>query len=180
MTCIVGLVFNKKVYMGGDSAGTDDRHDVRLHRDTKVFKNGPFLMGFTTSFRMGQLLHWMFVPPKHNSKLSDEKFMSTVFIDAVRKCLRDGGFAHVEDEVETGGTFLVGYRGQLYEVQDDFQVSNYLNDYTACGSGDRVAVGALFGTEGIINDPMKRVEIALRAAETFTASVKGPYTILHE
>ena len=51
MTCIVGLLHNKTIYIGGDSAGSNSS-DLRVRKDTKVFENGPFLMGFTTSFRI--------------------------------------------------------------------------------------------------------------------------------
>lgn len=52
MTCIIGFIKNKKVYIGGDSAGVGGSH-VTIRRDSKVFKNGNFIMGYTSSFRMG-------------------------------------------------------------------------------------------------------------------------------
>ena len=59
MTCIVGLVDNGKIYMGGDSAGVSNL-DIRIRADQKVFKTGEFIMGFTSSFRMGDLLKYDF------------------------------------------------------------------------------------------------------------------------
>ena len=55
MTCIIGLVADGRVYLGGDSAAVHGwtRRRTRLR---KVFRKGPFLVGYTTSFRMGQLL----------------------------------------------------------------------------------------------------------------------------
>jgi hypothetical protein len=55
MTCIVGIVENGKVYMGGDAAGVNG-YSVRVRKDPKLFKVGEFLFGYTSSFRMGQLL----------------------------------------------------------------------------------------------------------------------------
>ena len=57
MTCIVGLVHEGVVYIGGDSAGVGGM-SLTVRADEKVFQNGEFLMGFTTSFRMGQLLRY--------------------------------------------------------------------------------------------------------------------------
>ncbi len=54
MTAIVGLVHNATVYIGGDSAGVSG-YSMTVRADSKVFTIGPYLMGFTTSFRMGQL-----------------------------------------------------------------------------------------------------------------------------
>ena len=52
MTCIVGLVENGKVYIGGDSAGVAGL-DVRMRSDEKVFTKGNMIFGYTSSFRMG-------------------------------------------------------------------------------------------------------------------------------
>jgi hypothetical protein len=51
MTCIVGLVDGGRVWLGGDSAGVSG-WDLTVRADRKVFRNGPYVMGFTTSFRM--------------------------------------------------------------------------------------------------------------------------------
>ena len=57
MTCIVGLVDDGKVYMGGDAASVDG-YIVRTSALSKVFRNGPFLIGYSTSWRMGQILQY--------------------------------------------------------------------------------------------------------------------------
>jgi hypothetical protein len=54
MTAIVGLTDNGTVHIGGDSAGVSD-WSLTIRADSKVFTNGPYVMGFTTSLRMGQL-----------------------------------------------------------------------------------------------------------------------------
>lgn len=174
MTCIVGLVDNNKVYIGGDSAGVGD-YDLTVRADAKVFRNGPFLFGFTSSFRMGQLLRYAFTPPKHDSDLGDYQYLVTVFIDAVRKCLKDGGFASKKEETEHGGTFLVGYRGHLYRIDADYQVGEAVDPFSACGCGYNVALGAMFASEG--DDPERRIRQALRAAERFSAGVRGPFVV---
>ena len=65
MTCIVGLVHEGVVYIGGDSAGVAGLSLV-VRADEKVLRNGDFLMGFTTSFRMGQLLRYKLDPPRRH------------------------------------------------------------------------------------------------------------------
>ena len=62
MTCIVGLIDGNRVWMGGDSAGVSGL-DITVRSDPKVFRNGDFLIGFTSSFRMGQLLAFRLRPP---------------------------------------------------------------------------------------------------------------------
>jgi len=172
MTCIVGLVENGIVYVGGDSAASDtDAVDVIIN--PKVFRNGDFLIGYTTSFRMGQLLQYKFSPPEHNrAEDTDIAYLITCFIDEVKKCFFDNSFG----ERGKGGTFLVGYNGNLYMVQSDFQVQQYAQDFCAIGCGENWAIGALYVTKG--QNPRSRVVLALETASTFSNAVRPPFTVL--
>lgn len=97
MTCIVGLVEGNRVLMGGDSAGVAGLN-LCVRADRKVFCNGPMVFGFTTSFRMGQLLrHALSVPARHPD-VDIERFMVTTFIDAVRECLKSHGWSEKDKE----------------------------------------------------------------------------------
>lgn len=179
MTCIVGVVHKGKVYMGADSAGTNDALGSTIRVDKKIFQNGPYLMGFTSSYRMGQLLAYAFDPPKPHDDEDLMRFMVTDFINEARHCLITGGFAEKKDEVETGGNFLVGYKGRLFNVQSDFQVGESFHGFDACGCGEDLALGSLFTTK-TQTDPKKRIKTALMAAGEFSAGVRPPYHIISE
>jgi hypothetical protein len=178
MTCIVGVTDGKTVTIGGDSAGSDDWGHVAIRSDTKVFQVGPYVMGFTTSFRMGQLLRYSLEVEAPDSWDVD-RFMATTFMNAVRTCLREGGFMKTESGQEQGGTFLVGVQGHLYVVDSDFQIGHTTAGYAAVGSGYMAALGALHATAPpwFEFSPRERVELALRAASDLTAWVRPPYTI---
>lgn len=118
LTCIVGIQEKDTVYIGADSAGIAGL-SLSIRSDEKVFTNGPFIMGFTTSFRMGQLLRYKFNPPKQTSNQDDMKYMVTDFIDSCRQCFAANGFG--DRDATQGGTFLVGYKGKLYTVEADYQ-----------------------------------------------------------
>jgi len=173
MTCIVGLVDNNKVYIGGDSAGVSG-HDITIRRDEKVFANGHFLMGFTTSFRMGQLLRYELKVPEQPEDMDDFKYMVTIFIKAVRECLGEGGFLKKNNEVESGGSFLVGYKGRLYEIDDDYQVGSAVDNVLAVGCGAKVALGAMYASTG---DPVGRIRKALEISERLSGGVRSPFLI---
>ena len=175
MTVIVGLVDQGSVYIGGDSAGISGL-SLTVRADTKVFHNGPFLFGFTGSFRMGQLIHHSLTPPEPTRPL--ERFMSTTFIDSLRSCLKEGGWARRESEREEGGTFLVGVAGRLFIVESDYQVGYTTDGYAAVGCGDEIALGALYATAGTDMPPRKRIMLALKAAERFSAGVRAPFVCL--
>lgn len=174
MTCIVGLIHNGTVYMGGDSAGVGG-YDLTIRKDEKVFENGEFLIGFTSSFRMGQLLRYKFKPPYHIPDMPTEEYMATLFVDAVRSCLKEGGYAKTQEGEESGGTFLVGYRGRLFSIQDDFQIGESMHGYDAVGCGRNIALGCLYANGSM--RPKDRVYQALQAAECFSAGVRKPFVI---
>lgn len=171
MTCIVAVAKNGNVWMGADSAGVGGL-SLRMRNDPKIYRVGKFLFGFTSSFRMGQLLGYKFNPPEQVS-MSVEQYMATVFIDELRKTLKDGGFSKTDNGVESGGTFLVGYRGRIFKVYDDFQVAEAIEPYDACGCGEDIAFGALFASRDM--SPGDRVHLALEAAERFSAGVRSPF-----
>ena len=184
MTCIVGVIEDGDVWMGGDSA-TVAGYYLDRRADKKVFKNGPCLMGFTTSWRMGQLLRYSLKVPDQPNEMDEYEFMVTKFIDAVRKCLHEGGYAKKKDEVEEGGTFLVGYRGKLYQIQDDFQVGQSQAHFDSVGCGFQVAQGALYAIETqsswmkpLAYSAEAKVTIALEAAERFSAGVRAPFDVI--
>lgn len=178
MTCIVGWADDEgNICIGGDSAGVAGLN-LTTRADEKVFKNGEMLFGFTSSFRMGQLLRFSLSIPSRTEKQDDYDFMCTDFINAVRKCLKDGGYAKVNNGVEEGGSFIVGYRGTLYSVDSDFQVGKPMDPFDAVGCGESFAKGASW-TLLHSEMPIKtKVERALEAAHRFSAGVRPPYVIL--
>ena len=175
MTCIVGVQHEGKVWIGGDSAGVAG-WSLSVRADEKVFRNGPMIMGFTSSFRMGQLLRYSLTVPHHPDGMDADEWMCTAFVDEVRRCLSAGGFAKKDSEVEEGGFVLVGYRGVLYQVESDYQVARRASGYDAIGSGSDIALGALAVTQGMA--PKPRVLAALKAAERHNAAVCAPFRVV--
>jgi ATP-dependent protease HslVU (ClpYQ) peptidase subunit len=182
MTCIAGLVQGGRVYIAGDSAGSNDAHQLTLRRDKKVFRREDLnmILGCCGSYRMTQLLHHVFAPPLPAPEEEDEDlehYMATTFIDAVRSCFREGGFAKKKEEREKGGCFLVGLCGRLFEIASDYQVGESLDGYAAIGSGDNIALGALFATRRLDMSPEQRLTLALEAAQHHITSVRAPFLI---
>lgn len=179
VTCIVGLARNGAVYLGADSLGADvSTYAVEIRKDPKIFRNGDFIIGYTTSFRMGDLLRYSFTPPTIGEDLS--RYMRTSFVDELRKVFKDGGFAKKDSDRESGGEFLVGVRDRLFAVESDYQVSELLDGWHAIGSGMQIARGALHAliasNESISAEAALR--FALEAATYCSAYVRGPYHFL--
>ncbi len=179
MTCIVGLEHGGKVWMGGDSAALHRQtQSLEIRNEPKVFRIGKMLIGFTSSFRMGQLLEHSLTIPTHPKGKDVTAYLCADFIDSVRKCFERGGFLSRKDGEESGGIFLLGYRKKLYVVYHDFQIGSVACGYNACGGGKDLALGSLHSTAGLVEDPKRRVVMALEAASQFSAGVLPPFTIV--
>jgi ATP-dependent protease HslVU (ClpYQ) peptidase subunit len=174
MTCVVGLVSNGRIYMGADSAGVAGYSMIR-RADEKVFAVGEFVIGFTSSFRMGQALRYSFNPPRIET-WDIWRYMATSFVDSCREAMKTAGFLETNSGQESGGTFLVGVRGQLFTVESDFQVGVSRHPYASVGCGDHIALGSLYTSTALA--PRTRVEMALAAAEEFSAGVRGPFVVI--
>jgi ATP-dependent protease HslVU (ClpYQ) peptidase subunit len=196
MTCIVGYRdnSNNSVLIGGDSAAVTGIN-TRIIKHPKVFRNGDFVFGCTTSFRMMQLIQFKFTPPTFNNSrvgfgASIEnsvenkgdlfKYMCTIFVDELRKCLDVGGFLTVENKRECGGEFIVGYKGALFQIFSDFTVLEYKDGFCAAGCGEQYAVSTLKTLENFCPDLTsdEKVKAALENAAYFSGGVCGPFEII--
>lgn len=175
MSCIVGIIENEKVLIGGDSAGVRGL-DVWVRKDPKVFKTGAFVIGCTSSFRMVQLIQFSFSPPELQNGEDVFRYMCTRFIDALRTCFRDGGFMSTSNAVESGGVFLVGYQNRPFSVESDFQVAESVEGFAAIGCGESYALGALCAMGAEI-PAFARIEKALEIAAFRSGGVRPPFVI---
>ena len=188
MTAVAGLLHEKRVYIGADSAGVcTTTLSLMIRRDPKVFQVGPFLIGYTSSFRMGQVLRFgeagstlaelLVLHDKENSDPYD--LVVTKLIPWCRRCFKEAGFAEKEKERESGGAFLVGFRSRLFSIGTDYQVAESVYPFDAVGCGADLVLGSLFSTAklGKKLPPTIRVKMALEAAAAFSAGVRPPFLI---
>jgi ATP-dependent protease HslVU (ClpYQ) peptidase subunit len=187
MTCIVGLEYKDTVWMGCDSMASSgwDKHVSSID---KVFKANDMLIGYTTSFRMGQIIRHNFDIPKSNSyyfnraePYAHEKYLVMDFIPALRACLKEHGFTTIKDSVEEGSQLLIGFAGCLFTIHSDFSVQRSFDEFDAIGAGAFYALGAIHALNdqhGMTIDPPKLIESALITSEHFCNGVCPPFTIL--
>jgi len=182
MTCVVGLVHEERIWIGGDS-GAVAGMNLTVRREPKVFSrgcqgSGELLIGGTSSFRMLNLLRFnLSVPelptdPRVGSLLG---YMVEEFVPACRALFKEHGFAQKTNDAEWGGVFMVGARGELFVIEADFQVGIPALGYAAIGAGAPYALGSLHATAGRL--PRSRVSAALEAAAEFCTEVRGPFEI---
>ncbi len=179
MSCVVGWIENGSVVIGGDAAAVWSLH-VTQRVAPKVFANGPMALGFAGSFRVGDLLEYALKVPDRKRRETVDAYMRTTFIDAVRKCLADGGCAEKENGVEKGGEFLVGYEGRLFGVDSDYQVGENRDGFEAIGCAAELARGALAAMHRLkVRLPVKtRLQRALEIAARYSGGVSPPFAFV--
>jgi hypothetical protein len=124
---------------------------------------------------MGQVLQYQLEVPDQLEGVDDHEYMCTTFIDACRKCLMLAGIAKSENEVESCGTFLCGYKGKVYRIDSDFQVGRSIDNYDSVGCGDDLALGAFHAMSYLQIAVEDRLETALEAAAKFSSGVGPPF-----
>lgn len=186
MTCIIGYISDyknsegyNKIFMGGDSCGSNS-YDITIRKNKKVFIKNNMIFGFTSSYRMGQIIQYCFNIPYHEKDLNNYEYLCSIFIKELIKCFKDNGFLEKNENGRyNGGTFLLGYKGCLYQIQDDFNIAELTLNYHACGSGEDYAMGAL----NILNkkklNPKEKIKNALTTAEKFSRLVSSPFDIIY-
>jgi hypothetical protein len=193
MTVIAGIVGpNGEIYMAGDSAGTDGSGRQSVNTVSKVFiprLSPAFVVGICGDYRLGQVLKYALVIGAPGPREDLEGFMSTEFVDAARLTFDEAGIlTKSKSSVDQfGGTFLVGYQGRLFRIEDNFQIITDDRGYMACGGGEDLALGALFASQNVEpSQPAEvwawnRLTVALEAAASFNATVRPPFQyLLHE
>lgn len=193
MTCIVALIEGNKTYMAADSTAFNTHRWVKQTRkDKKLFYGNTmsgqkFMIGYTTSYRMGQLLACEFVPSGYinnsgpDNEISEDdlfKYMVTTFVKELKALFKANGFGTIkEGENAEGGTFIVAINKKIYEIGSDFQVADPEKAYLACGCGSDYAYASLFTSE-VCNDfanlqPNKDYVISLNATERLDTAIKA-------
>ena len=167
MTCIVAIAYDDRVVMGADSAGVSG-YDLQIRADHKIFINNKFMIGYTGSFRGGQLLQYSFTPPAKRAMHSLHQYMVTDFVDAIRSCFKDGGFLTQKDGIESCSfSCIIAHQNELYILEEDFQIGRSVQHYAAVGCGAPLALGAFYAGGD--------AQTALEAAEMWSAGVRRPF-----
>ena len=178
MTCIVALVDNGKVYMGGDSAGVGD-YSITLQRDEKVFVNNGYLFGCCGSIREKQILQHCFEPPRLHPDDDVHMHMVKYFIPALRRELEAQHVNSIAKNENLESVFLVGIAGKLFQIHVDLQVLAPSDNYMAAGCGEDLALGAMHTlVDNAELSPEDKILKALTASAYFSAGVRAPFHVI--
>ncbi len=174
MTCIVGIIEKGVVHIGCDSLASGTMFK-RVRKDGKVFDKGEFIIGACGSYRLMNIIEHCFTPPYFKEDtMCISKYMSTDFVDGLKKTFKERGFLRSsESTIDKGGNILVGFRGRLFEVMVDFQVAEMEDEYAVIGSGYPFAMGSLNSTKN--KSVRDRLILALESAEKYDLYTQRPF-----
>lgn len=180
MTCVVAVTDGERLVFGADSAATNLKTgEIYDFANEKIFRCGPWLVGHTGSFRLGQILRWQVAwptPPDDPAAL--DAFITVDVVNAIRKAMRAAGVAAGRRKPEPRETILLGLRGRIFAISRDYSVAFPQHPFAAIGHGRFLAYGALqalrFSQLGIED----RCRAALEAAQLFDPTVREPFRFL--
>lgn len=190
MTCIVAVKTSEgSVVLGADSAGVYGsvyiiRADPKLY-EVNVHQEDPEAIvrlgyGFTGSYFLGQVLRY-WTPPMIASNEDCSHYMITKYVPGVRQLLKDTGRLLIkEGEEKSPGQLLIALEGNIFKVEDDFQVGESSLPFVCAGLGENPALGFLYahyrsGDLLSVEETIPLVEGALEASSAFCQAIKPPW-----
>jgi len=182
MTCIVAKVQDGRVWMAGDQEGSDSFRYKEYPNNPKVFWNEDFMIGYTSSYRMAQILQYSWEPPSRIEGVSDDKYLYKSVIDSIKKCFEDNGFGHKDGTEFSSGNFLLGWKGRLFEFEGNLQILEHL-DFASVGCGcyhAYAAMKAMYKFEVYKDSPQDFLAEALDIASDCVSGVGKTYTVIYE
>lgn len=162
MTCIVAIIHQGSVFVGGDSAASTDV-TIETRRNAKVFKNGEYLFGYTGSIRVGQQLEYSEALQALPEGADLVRHLVVHLVPLLKTLAGKEGI----DEL------IVAHGDRLCKITTDYAVADY-PEHAAAGSGEPYALGNLFNSNGT---PELRIHRALAAAEANCPGVRAPFTV---
>lgn len=180
MTCILAKIQDGKVHMLGDKMGSNGHTKSVYPLINKVFKVDDFVIGYTSSFRMGQILQYSWNPPSKMEKDSDDTYLFKHVITSI-KIAFDNNCYGKKDKVEfEGGTFLLGWHGRLFEMQNNLSLLEY-DKTAAVGCGQyfaQASMNTLTALGAFQDDPEKFLSCALTIAAEGVEGVSKEYNYI--
>lgn len=179
MTCIVAIKDNGNIHMAGDLMGSDGFRG-KVYDKSKVFIKEGFILGYTSSFRMGQLLEYAWVPPTQGVGQDDDSYIYVDVVNSFKSLFMDNGFGNKDKvEIETG-EFIFGWNGRLFLHQSNHSLLES-DHYVTTGSGCYHAEAAIaslieYGHKGAVEDCEFMLSSAIEVASRFVTSVSKEYT----
>jgi ATP-dependent protease HslVU (ClpYQ) peptidase subunit len=161
MTCCVVYKEDNKIYLAGDKQGSNG-NTKRRYKHPKVFKNGKFHFGYTTSFRLGQLLEHHWEAPEKRPSQTEDTYIFVSVLNSIKRLFKEDDF---DKDGNCGGTFIMVYNNRMFVIYSDYQFVE-IDDFAAIGCGEDEAEAVLYTLDMIDNNlnPEDKLKLAIEVS----------------
>lgn len=167
MTCIVGIIQDNTVYVGGDRSASDGDSIISI-KNPKVEERNGWVYGYAGTIGIGQLFSFIPLPAEVDNEYH---YIRLTIVEELKKAM--DSFTNPPTEHDT--TWLIGKNGRLFELSSsDWGVVEV--EETSIGSGSQYALGSLYTS--IDKTPIDRISLALGASIIYSPMCKGPIDIV--
>lgn len=181
MTTLIGIQGKSWALLGADTRVTSEGTIYRMPKSqSKIVAIEDVVIASAGDVRGANILQHGLKIPKVTAK-SDEHFVTSFLIPAIRQAFSDAGYEKTSDGVSSHETeFLVAYNGRIYEIDCDYSWVQDARNIYALGSGGAIAIGAL---ATMVGDSITKTEArkwalkALDVASQYNADTAPPFHI---
>lgn len=172
MSCISGLVYKKKVYIGADSLATSD-DDIRKMSTRKIFRKEDYIFGVVGMTFPIQIMN--------SKKLKTSKNVYTTAEIIKELLMEEGCIISDEGMKQLGCNVMIGYKGKIYQLNTDFFLCEFEEPYNSIGSGGAYALGSLYSNiKSNDKNPVDIIKESIECASYFRGDVGGKIIIMCE
>ena len=157
MTCIIAHTNGTSSFIAGDKLGSNgftkavqtepkvfEKEFIKINDDAGLTRTKEIMaLGYTTSFRMGQLLNYNLTLPEQVEGETFSQYLVLKVIPIIRQMFKDEWGARDASQDVGGGQFIILHNHTIYEVQEDFSVLQPKTQITAVGSGTYHAIASM-------------------------------------
>ena len=144
MTTIAAVQGKGWAVVGYDSRVSDDSRIYQLPKNQgKVVENGAYLLGAAGDMRAINLLSDVLTPPtppQHTTGRELDKYISTKFIPALKKCFDKAQYG---EKGEHDSAIIAVVNGVIYDIGSEYDWCRDTHGLYAVGTGAQYALGAL-------------------------------------
>lgn len=171
MTCIAAIKAEDGIYMMADRQASSE-YRVRYYcAKPKIFIRSGMLIGMAGSGTDALIVEHRMEFPEHASDEDAFTYLAKRWLPAYREALKEEERITERDGKKIAeSVVLIGYQGELFEVDDEFDLVDEREGIAAIGSGHDLAKGSLYTTGlllGVDLRPQERLRVALTAARRF-------------
>lgn len=184
MTCIVAFkTLEGNSVIAGDFMASNGHHFRKVATSKVFLKSQKCAIGYTSSFRMGQILEHYWSLPSRVEGQDLDSYINVDIIESLRATFTAYGYGIKNSNGTTiediGGTFILLYEDRIYEIQGNYSALDYDSEVIAVGSGMDAALGSLFSLLPVTNAGVEELLVKVfTSVNKVTASVSPEFSFL--